>query len=237
MILPENSNGNNGKRHTIFELRRLERSGALEDTRTLSDYVKCLQGIRGTLLHVSQHGATRRGLDIGIGQGIGLLGLAELARTYGVTFEGTGLTKPAAFETVSGDARPRFHRTTAERLRDVPNNSYDVVTSVFGAAYAEQTSSAKRINEILAPGGIFKGTFTVKRLSGQHKRGMHAVAEFEKTLLELGYDVFSAEIPEDRDPNINTEHALLVAVKPGSASSLSAKEVFEMDKNMSSEEI
>jgi len=237
MILPENSNGNNGKRHTIFELRRLERNDALEDTRTLSDYVKCLQGIRGTLLHVSKNGATRRGLDIGIGQGIGLLGLAELARTYGVTFEGTGLTKPAAFETVSDDARPRFHRTTAERLRDVPANGYDVVTSVFGAAYAEPTASAKRIDEILAPGGIFKGTFTVKRLAGQHKRGMHDVADFEKTLLELGYDIFSTEIPEDKDPNTYTEHALLVAVKPGKPGSPSAKEVFEMDKKLSVEEI
>ncbi len=217
----------------IRAFRATERAGKIQDERDLVEYAIDLSGLGATIEHVVKNGQTKRILDRGAGKGMALIDLIALKENQGVTFEGTGLIAPAALDSLAADKRPVVSLTPAEILK-VSNDSYDAIFSDFGLGYAEPALAMKRIDQLLAPGGILKFSCTVERLKGgHHPKGLHAPSEFVSELVALGYpqqNIFVVEVPEDADPKTNTTHAIIVAIKPGGATTITAEEVFQNDK-------
>lgn len=217
----------------IKKFRAAERGGKINDERDLAQYSLDLNGLGATIDHVARNGESKKILDIGVGQGKALFDLITLYEKNGVTFEGTGLVVPTTHQSLPAETKPTVYLTPAEALKRAAG-PYGAIISDFGLGYSEPTASMRRVDELLAPGGILKFSCTVERLKGgMHPYGLRAPSEFVNELIKIGYprdSIFVTEMPEGADHKLNTEHAIIVVIKPGGTASLTAKEVYENDR-------
>jgi len=180
---------------------------------------------------------TKKILDIGAGTGRGIKEISKLAIGHQLQFEITNLIR----DNQASKAFPskHIHITGAETLRGLKDGDFGGVLAVNSIAYSAYPSLAiKSIDRIIAPGGVFKGTF---HHAGKNSRYGKLIFKdptiFARQLEQLGYDTAIKQI---EFPGIRTIagrvsvpetlcNSILLAIKEGNRSGISAGELLEND--------
>ena len=200
------------------------------------EYFEMMNGLTATLDYAGNLSDSNTVLDLGTGTG---RGCADLARQFEkLNFIGTGLYRyPEIKRFLPGD---KFILTSGENLRGIKDKSIAGVIANFSITYSHaQQLIAKRIDEVLVPGGIMKATFYFSPEKQPNlisdERARIALdctkpkdhEEFKTALLIMGYDL---EVkPVFYVDKINVRRYVLLAIKPGNPSSVGAKEILAKD--------
>jgi hypothetical protein len=212
----------------LREVRRVERDQLYSTSRNLEGYREALCGFT----HLFDYARTvcQDGLvvDIGAGQTIGTAQIAFSTHGESLDFVATGLVRhPSVNKFLGVD---RFKITSAEVMRGFDTASVSAIIAVFSAGYSISPEMVvRRFDQILKPGGIFKGVF---RSISQTKECLEDKFLFNETK-------FSNPIPflnEFRNYAFDTavyddgRCARLLTIKPGSHKSVKAQDLLEQDQ-------
>lgn len=210
--------------------RNLERSGGYNYFRSDLDYKRNLEGVFCLFNYLKCLKGSATVLDIGAGRAEGV---DSLAQTYGIglTFQATGLIKR---KNVNPNMSRDYRITSAEVLRGIPDNSIAGVMSVYSVTYSHAPDMVmKRINDILIPGGVFKGCFfrpddKKTEYADLYRRTHFNTADpFKTALIRLGFKETDIAVVD------NGRCELLLAIKPGGPVGISAQQLLEVDRERS----
>jgi SAM-dependent methyltransferase len=185
----------------VAATRLYDANNDYHNSRNGRDYIRALDGMSGYLEYVSRL-PTKRILDIGAGT---TRAAAELEKMTGIPFWATVLVDREEIERYLG--RDKTYFTSVEYLSGIPDNSCGGALGVYSVAY----SSAPRyavgaIDRVLAPGGIFKGTFAPPHMNYHSNIGLRGAYPFIQAFDEAGFVVGSGS---DKSP-----FTVVVAMKP-----------------------
>lgn len=187
-------------------------------------YVAILHGLSYLFDYLRQVGTSNRIVDIGGGITRAAYQLSLDPMTQGLEVWATVLRKEPAMLRFLHPLR--VIETSVEYLDGIDKESVVGVLSTVSIGYSVAPEYAiRRIDEILVPGGVIKATFN---------NGDFSMAEFKKhnrfttELARLGYDV---ETHPHKVVSMEPPWSVVLAVKPGQNSGISAKELFQRDLN------
>jgi SAM-dependent methyltransferase len=178
-------------------------------------------------------------LDIGAGTTRGIAEIAESEIGNKLVFQATVLTRNPQIEKNLGFEFT--HITSAEVLRGFSPESISAVISFNGIAYsAEPEIAARRIDEILIPGGAIKVTFKPKTDNSvpteAHLNTFSTHDRFSTELKKLGYDVavINEELQEayGRPREVGANEDVMLAIKSGGKVNATARELLASDSGM-----
>ena len=196
--------------------------------RSGSEYALQANGLQASLTHASTIGDGVV-LDIGAGTTRGMVDLYEfsIAAQIPLWFEGTVLDrKQTEAEARKPFGPERIHETSVEYLDGIPDESVSMVLGINSIMYSVAPElAARRINEVLVPGGIIKATY-VPATAEPIGRSPEFTAELEK----LGYDVHTAWSNFDGEGYEGDD--VVLAIKPGGDGAISAKELRWRDEEL-----
>jgi len=222
--MPENSDGaGKGSKERIAAARQLRNARAREREqfaytvdRTGADYIQELGGVRHLFSYVKTLGNPKV-LDIGAGTTRGVSELAQSALSEGLDFEATVLRNRLGVKENLGEEQT--HITSAETLRGIPDLSVACVIAVYSTSYSDAPNLViESIDRVLVPGGAVK-------MGGYEK----IFNQFIHLLQARGYDV------DDREKW--GEFRVLLAIKPGGASTVTAAELIKADEESFEEQV
>lgn len=229
----------------IRSFREKERSGALEKkwlNRTGTDYIYELRGLKHLFDYVRTL-PSHKVLDIGAGTTKGIADIANSNFGRDLQFEATVLYRNQK-EIEKNLGKNKTHSTSAEVLRGSLSNpmnseSYGAILSVMSITYTKDPEKViKRINDLLIPGGVFKGDFNNK--DNFNRAGdMLSPQHFARVFSDLGYkeniDFYYKNVESENLDNAQElyDNDILIAIKPNPTqpNPISAKELYEEDWN------
>lgn len=216
----------------LKQLKKLERSNnGYQEWRTGFDYKDCLSGIDHFLEYVKST-QSNVVLDIGTGSALGIGDLFLEKRKSGLIFKATGLRKDKEVKKnlQIGIGERNFYLTSAERLQGIASNSVGGLFGLCSIAYSESPHlTVRQIDRVGVPGAIFKGTFrgddprfeNEEVYSFYEKTKYKTHEPFYKSFQELGYDIATYK---------GWDGTILVAIKPGNTTRLTAIDILRADK-------
>lgn len=147
------------------------------------------------------------------GVAVGEIKQSHLAQP-GLHFTVTTLHEPPFPELVQNVGQDNIYAaTTIENMEGVPDDSKDIVLSVFAAAYCvDEDRAVAGIKRVLAEGGVFKGVFAKMEDEDEEptaaaELGLRGPEPFEAAFQRAGFDVAVMGTGQD---------SIIVAVKNGS---------------------
>lgn len=208
--------------------RMADRKQGYQRSRSGEFYVRMLHGLEHFFQFVGEIKESSVVIDIGAGTTRGISELAVANSKRGLDFHATILTPlrevNSSWVGVSKLERSRIHITSAEALRGFASKSVAGIISLHALSYtASPELAVRRINEVLVDGGVVKSTIWTK------EEAPAKYDEFIGTFRSLGYDI-TTQTAEERgySPRFYT---LLLAIKPGGDSRISAEELLRMDES------
>lgn len=184
-------------------------------------YIGNLFGLSATFGYVRSL-SSQTIVDIGAGTTRGIHEISQLPSAQGLEFQATVLTP----ERVSHNALPsnKIHVTSVEALDGFQDESVGAFLGVDSIGYsASPRIAVKRINEALVKGGVLKASFS------RNVPNMSGYLEFGKELKGLGYDMYGM-----METHMFSE--TLLAIKPGGAKAVKAKDISTKDAYGSSDQ-
>ncbi|MBL8029939.1 MAG: class I SAM-dependent methyltransferase [Candidatus Doudnabacteria bacterium] len=192
----------------------------------------------GGLMHVFEYVKTlssNRILDIGTGSGNAAKKISQMPMAQGLDFSVTALSRdPELFRNFPPD---KARLTGTETLRGIKNNSVGGILAMYSVAYSAYPNLAiKRLDEVLVPGGIFKGVFANLGKSVNYSGSVAKDYEqFENVFKKLGYDV--ASLPVYNTASVEAggldiqlhRNSVLLAIKPGNSNAPEAIKLLDED--------
>lgn len=208
----------------ILTMRYIEHhSHHLEEEwdRNKLEYLKAFNGLSHLFRHTHQLGAGSLVLDIGAGTTKGIGEIAKSKLGEGLNFNATVLTRSSKI--AEGLGFERTHITSAAVLRGVDYHSVSAVLSLNGLAYTvESPVVARKIDQILVPGGVIKATFRSKIVQPTFRAislGFNTHEALSVDLEQMGYDVaiIDEEMQEafNRPREAGANRDVMLAIKPG----------------------
>lgn len=221
-ILPKGDPRRNAIATQLKEVRVIERAGLYKTERTGGEYIGDLLGVQYLFNYVRTLGTSNTILDVGSGTTNGIYDLAISSFGEGLQFEATVINR-ISFLVSLNLGNDRTHTTSVEVLNGIPDTSMGGVLGVSSVGYSDEPSLAVgSINRVLVPGGAFKGTFLKSNISGdQNMYGLKTYAAFKEAFEALGYDV---------DTENSIKEDILLAIKPGGTTEVTANELLQKDK-------
>ncbi len=204
----------------LATLRVHERADRYTMDRNASEYYSILDGYIQSLFYVKQLGSSKVVLDIGAGTTKAISEISESPEGKGLEleFRATVLTYTPAIEENLGLVNT--HITPAETLSGIDDNSVGLALAVYSITYSVRPDATiDRINDILVPGGILKGTFFSEKEKGVNASIASRITPFQRRLRELNYDIALG-------PN-----EVILAKKPGGHLAVSAQDLLEADRH------
>lgn len=225
----------------ISYIRHIEQRGdyrEVEWDRNKLEYLREFNGLSNVFKYVRQLDAGGLVLDVGAGttRGIGEISKSKLGE--GLNFKATVLTRHSDIANNLGFENT--HITSAAVLRGTDYHSVSAIISLNGLAYTvESPVVARKIDQVLVPGGVIKATFRSK-IAPPTFRALRYAFNFHNVLsydLEaLGYDV--AVLNEDlqeayaRPREVGANEDVMLAIKPGGKLGRNARELLASDSGM-----
>lgn len=202
-------------------VRAIERNREFDMNRNGYEYLYQLKGLESFLNYVRDLSGSRILLDIGAGTTRGINDISKTSLGLDLDFKATGLFANPEVEQFLG--KKNYTITSAETLRGIGANSIAGILAVNSIAYSQSPETvAKRLDQILIPGGAIKGSFSwtsyledISQNEGTIKSSKPFVAEFGR----LGYDVAHGE-----------DFSVMLAIKPG-VGNIKAKSLFDQDRD------
>lgn len=204
------TNERNDAARKIRSARTAEREGdPYNINRTGWRYLQQLAGAQHLFDYVKSL-KSQTVLDIGAGTTLASSELQQSQLGHDLHFEATVLRNRPEIENNLGEER--VHITSAEVLRGVPDESVGCVIAVFSVDYSDAPGLvAGSIDRVLVAGGAVK-------ISGYSRIFPQFYDQFERR----AYDIDSDEVWG--------EYRVILAIKPGNTSGISAKELLKLDK-------
>ncbi len=199
-----------------------------------SEYVSLLSGIEQTLkylLALSQETNSRVVVDTGTGHGQAWQDLATSPLNPGLEFEATALNMSKLLRKVWEGGRVKVRITTAERMRGYKPESVLGVFAVSSLTYVlDQPTVARKLDEILVPGGVIKavyppfpGSIHTHGSDDYSMPDLKVWTAFQSELRILGYDI------KTMNRTNKGGAAVILAIKPGGEVPVKAKELLKAD--------
>jgi SAM-dependent methyltransferase len=217
-------NFRNQEKNEELDEKWLDRSG--------KDYLYELKGLKHLFDYVRSL-PSHKVLDIGAGTTKGISEIAKSNFGVGLDFEATVLFRNQK-ELEKNLGKTKTHSTSSETIKGLRKNpiedeSYGAILSLMSVTYTKDPETVvKRINELLVPGGVFKGNFSVDDranragtvLSPQHFAAIFEGLGYKK---DVDYFIDSGKTQTIRD--------VFIAIKPDTnkADRMTAKELYETD--------
>jgi SAM-dependent methyltransferase len=222
-------------------VRYIEQKGDYREeewNRGMLEYFRELNGLSQLFGYVYQLAAGGLVLDIGAGTTRGIGEIAKSKLGEGLNFKATVLTRDPRIENNLGFENT--HITSAAALRGTAYHSVSAVLSLNGIAYTvDSLMVARKIDQVLVPGGVIKATFRSKIAPPTFRAlrypfNTHNVLSYD--LEELGYDVaiLNEELQEAyaRPREVGANENVMLAIKPGGKASHTARELLASDSGM-----
>lgn len=159
-------------------------------------------------------------LDVGAGAGYAFAGLKDMKIAKGLKLEIVVLRNTP--ELGKNFKKEEIHVSPGETLRGIKNESVAGVIALNSLAYStDQMLAAKRIDQILVPGGAIKATFHQHNKVDDYDGALFRDGQvFIQTLEGLNYDV---------DIDTSGYNLLVLAIKPGNPNAPKATELMNSD--------
>ena len=187
-----------------------------EVSRELKDYEGKLHGTKHFFQYVIDHPTLpKKILEIGIGEGRGFLALSQKYKEK-LSFTGTALHRLP--DSVVPD---QVRLTSAEMLTGIENASIGGIYGLYSIPYAEPVLACRRMDKVLAPGGVIKTIFPHQ---SWEMIKMKSSEPFEEVWRKMGYDIAI----EERN-FLYDRFMVIIAIKPGGKKTVSAKKLLEKD--------
>ncbi len=208
----------------IRQMRALERNGSYREEewdRDKMGYLWAFNGLDQLFDYVRQLDSGGLVLDIGAGTTKGIAEIAKSKLGQGLNFKATVLFRNPKIE--NGLGFKNTHITSAAVLRGVDSNSVSAILSLNAIAYTVGLPTvARKLDQVLVPGGVIKTTFRSKVLSTTPRAieyGFQTHDSFSQTLKSLGYDVAILNEGLQRDlrrpQSAGAHEDVILAIKPG----------------------
>jgi SAM-dependent methyltransferase len=225
----------------ISLIRYIEQKGDYREgewNRNMLEYFREFNGLSKLFRYVHQLDTGGLVLDIGAGTTRGIAEIAKSKLGEGLNFKATVLTRNPKI--ANGLGFENTHITSAAVLRGIDYHSVSAVLSLNGVAYTVETPVvAKRIDQVLVPGGVIKATFRSKIAPPTFRAirnafNTHNVLSYD--LEDLGYDVavLDEELQEAyaRPREVGANEDVMLAIKPGGKVGRTARELLASDSGM-----
>jgi SAM-dependent methyltransferase len=213
---------------TARHSERLNNADSYCIDRTGSEYLYRIGGLENLFQYIRGL-SSKKVLHVGVGNGNASRVIGEMPIAKDFNFEVTALRNTE--ELRKNFSKSKIHITGVETLKGIPNESFAAVLGLNSLGYSDQPQIAvKRLNQVLVPGGVIKGTFCGLGEEEEHNGTvLKDPVAFANGLSVLGYDVayldnFFWSTTEHRFLN-----SILLAIKPGLRNTQSAKELLHLD--------